>query len=76
MVIGGFDGGYHHAYNQSGQLRERPEKNIFSHPADALQYVATRVLDMDLSGTPPPPINPPRYGFHNANELKEKHNGK
>lgn len=71
MVIGGFDGGYHYAYNQSGQLRERPEKNIFSHPADALQYVATRVLDMDLSGTPPPPITPPSYGFARGSAVKE-----
>ena len=71
MVIGGFDGGYHYAYNISGQLREKPEKNIYSHPADALQYVCTRVLEMDLSGNPPPPITPPSYGVKHANSIKE-----
>ncbi len=71
MIIGGMDGGYHYAYNVSGQLREKPEKNLYSHPADALQYVATRVLDMDLSGMPPPPIATPTYGFRNANAMKQ-----
>jgi hypothetical protein len=71
MVIGGMDGGYHYAYNNSGQLREKPEKNIYSHPADALQYVATRVLEMDLSGTATPEIKQPAYGFRNANSMKE-----
>ena len=71
MVIGGMDGGYHFAYNVSGQLREKPEKNIYSHPADALQYVCTRVLDLDLSGSATPTIKGPSYGFRNANAMKE-----
>jgi len=49
VIIGGMDGGYHYAYNRSGQLRENPEKNAYSHPADALQYICTRVFDVDLS---------------------------
>jgi hypothetical protein len=76
MVVGGFDGGYHFAYNNSGQLREKPEKNLYSHPADALQYVATRALTLDLSGTPPPPISQPSYGFHNAAQIKDAAYGK
>lgn len=71
MIIGGMDGGYHFAYNISGQLREKPEKNLYSHGADALQYVCTRVLDMDLSGNTPTPIKSPTYGFRNANQIKE-----
>jgi len=47
-IINGFDGGYHYAHNRSGQLREYPEKNLYSHPHDALQYICTRVFDVDL----------------------------
>lgn len=75
QLIAGFTGGYHYAYNLSGQLREKPEKNIYSHPHDALQYVATRILDMNLNGEEPPPIKQPSYGFHTANEIKEPRNG-
>ncbi|MCI0527948.1 MAG: hypothetical protein L0Y56_10980 [Nitrospira sp.] len=48
-VISGFDGGYLFAYNRAGQLREQPNKNLYSHPHDALQYICTRVFDVDLS---------------------------
>jgi len=48
-IIGGFDGGYHFSYNRMGQLRDYPEKNAYSHPHDALQYIATRVFDVDLN---------------------------
>lgn len=76
MVIGGFGGGYHYAYNNSGQLREKPEKNLHSHPADALQYVATRIAGMNLSDAAPASIVQPTYGFRNANHIKERPNGK
>lgn len=49
QVIGGFDGGYHFAHNKSGQLRENPEKNDYSHPHDSVQYICTRVFDIDTS---------------------------
>ena len=75
MVIGGFDGGYHYAFNNSGQLREKPEKNLYSHPADAIQYVATRILTLDTSGTNVPPPSQAAYGFRNANRIKENVNG-
>lgn len=49
MLVGGFDGGYHFAHNKSGQLRENPEKNDYSHSHDALQYICTRIFDIDTS---------------------------
>lgn len=48
-IINGFDGGYHFAKRRDGSLREIPEKNAYSHPHDALQYICTRVFDVDLS---------------------------
>jgi hypothetical protein len=72
MLIHGLDGGYHYEYNQSDQLRDKPEKNEYSHPHDALQYVCTRILDLNLSNQPPPPIAQPSYGFGKGNALKEK----
>jgi len=48
-IINGFDGGYHYAYSRNGSLREVPEKNLYSHPHDALQYICTRVFDVDLT---------------------------
>jgi hypothetical protein len=71
MIIQGFDGGYHYEYNQSDQLREVPEKNDYSHPHDALQYVATRILELNLSDAPPPTIKQPSYGFSGGSALKE-----
>ena len=48
-LINGFDGGYHYAKSRSGELREVPEKNIYSHPHDALQYLCTQIHAVDLS---------------------------
>jgi hypothetical protein len=47
-------------------LRETPEKNEYSHPHDALQYIGTRVLDLDLSPGAKPEIKftQPAYGFN------------
>jgi hypothetical protein len=71
MLINGFDGGYHYEYNQSEQLRDKPEKNEYSHPHDALQYICTRVLEINLNSSPPPPIKQPGYGFNQGHALKE-----
>jgi hypothetical protein len=71
MLVNGFDGGYHYEFNNSDQLRDKPEKNEYSHPHDALQYVCTRILDLNLTDAAPPPIKQPGYGFKNANALKE-----
>lgn len=47
MLIKGFNGGYMYAYLQ-GTLKTRPEKNIFSHIHDALQYLASKVRTVDM----------------------------
>jgi len=70
-IINGFDGGYHYAYTRAGPLRETPEKNSYSHPHDALQYICTRVLEVNLSDSPALPIKQPSYGFSRGNQLKE-----
>lgn len=74
MVVGGFEGGYHYQFNNSGQLREKPEKNVYSHPHDALQYICTRVLELDLTGSDSmPTIKQPSYGFSRGGISKESH---
>ncbi|MGC9239756.1 MAG: hypothetical protein ACP5D5_08855, partial [Acidithiobacillus sp.] len=39
-LIRAMDGGYRYATKRSGAINESPEKNIYSHVADALQYFA------------------------------------
>jgi hypothetical protein len=46
-LIKGFNGGYLFAYNQ-GTLKPKPEKNIFSHIHDALQYLCSKIRLVDL----------------------------
>ena len=62
VLIKGFNGGYLFAYNQ-GTLKPKPEKNIFSHIHDALQYLCSRVLSVNLAVTDTPilPVEP-RFG--------------
>lgn len=47
----GFQGGYHFRRLQTNAERysDQPEKNSFSHPHDALQYVATRLFGESLT---------------------------
>ena len=37
-LIKGFDSGYRYKQKKNGELEDRPDKNAFSHPHDALQY--------------------------------------
>ena len=62
MLIKGFNGGYMYAYFQ-GTLKSRPEKNIFSHIHDALQYLCSKVrtVDMSIDLRTIKPVEP-RYG--------------
>jgi len=69
-IINGFDGGYHFAKRRDGTLREVPEKNAYSHPHDALQYICTKVFELNLSDAPAPPIKQPGYGFNRGAALK------
>lgn len=48
MLIKGFNGGYMYAFFQ-GTLKSRPEKNIFSHIHDSLQYLCSKVRTVDMS---------------------------
>lgn len=43
-IIEAFQGGYHYKQRQDGTYELDPEKNWYSHPMDALQYVATRLF--------------------------------
>lgn len=48
-LVRGFRHGYRYKQKKSGDFDERPEKNDFSHPHDALQYGAS-VIDMNIRG--------------------------
>jgi hypothetical protein len=70
-IIGGFNGGYHFAWSRDGSLKDKPEKNNYSHPHDALQYICTRVTRLDMRiGTKATTIPTPSYGF---NRVKVPH---
>ena len=63
-LVKGFEGGYLYAYNK-GTLKPDPEKNIYSHIHDALQYLCTKVRSTDLSrivGDSKPMVSEPRFG--------------
>ena len=49
-LIKGFNGGYMYAY-KNGTLKPKPEKNIFSHIHDSLQYLCSKVRNTDLNFT-------------------------
>lgn len=48
-LIDGFKGGYHYPDKASEiePAKPRPLKNEYSHPHDALQYLASRIIDME-----------------------------
>ena len=60
----GFLGRYRYARMQTSAERytDRPEKNAYSHPHDALQYVATRLFGQGLRTYHQPPERRERYG--------------
>jgi hypothetical protein len=60
----GFLGRYRYARMATSQERytESPEKNAYSHPHDALQYVATRLFGQGLRTYHQPPERRERYG--------------
>jgi len=62
-LIEGFDGGYHYGFNKSGQGKDDPEKNEYSHDHDALQVICSRIMDLDLSGRGTVEIGGPTYNF-------------
>ena len=63
-LIKGFDGGYHYAYKtNSTTLKDQPEKNNYSHVHDALQYICSRVMELDLTATGDVKIPEPKFNF-------------
>jgi hypothetical protein len=64
-IVRGFEAGYHYPYGRGSVLKESPDKNEFSHPHDALQYICTRILqiDMEVHHYNPSNIQEPTYGF-------------
>lgn len=49
LLSEGFTGGYHYAYQSGGRLKDDPEKNEYSHPHDALQYLCSKLMHLDLN---------------------------
>lgn len=50
MLLDGFSGGYCYPKNKDGLVvKDRPIKNDYSHTQDSLQYVASRLLQFQLS---------------------------
>ncbi len=63
VLIGGFDGGYHYAYAHTGVLRDKPEKNRFSHVHDACQYICSKADSVGTTDSSNVPIREAKYSF-------------
>lgn len=50
-LIRGFTSGYHYAMNKRGEKAEKPEKNQYSHPHDANQYLCQGVVKLARKAT-------------------------
>jgi hypothetical protein len=69
MLIDGFIGGYHYAWAKGGGLKDHPEKNEYSHIQDALQYVCSKILNLDINQTRPTvKIPTPKYFFNHPTQ--------
>ena len=66
MLSDGFNGGYHYAFKKDGSLHEDASKNEYSHPADALQMITSRITSLDLNSRIPVTIGGPTYKFGEA----------
>lgn len=49
MLIKGFRYGYRYKIKKNGEMEDKPDKNSFSHGADACQYGAS-IIDMNIRG--------------------------
>jgi len=50
-LIRGFSSGYHYAVNKKGTQADKPEKNKYSHPHDANQYLCQGVIKLARKAT-------------------------
>jgi len=48
-LIRGFNGGYVYGFDARGNLKDKPDKNMYSHIHDANQYMVSKVLSANLS---------------------------
>ena len=68
-LLKGFNGGYMYGYNK-GTLKPKPEKNIFSHIHDALQYLCSKIRVTDLTFKDEQiTITEPRFGRVKPTEI-------
>jgi len=68
-LLKGFNGGYHYAYHK-GTLKPKPEKNIFSHIHDGLQYLCSKIRSADLTFKDTDiRITEPRFGSQKPPEV-------
>lgn len=64
MLVSGFEGGYHFGFAKDGQVKDEPEKNIYSHPHDALQMIASKAKKLNRAAqSDASMIHVPSYGF-------------
>lgn len=61
-LIRGFNGGYFYPFDAHHRLKEKPEKNFFSHIHDANQYLCSKVKYVSLNRSPSASPKEPRYG--------------
>lgn len=63
VLVSGLEGGYHYPHAKDGQLKDEPEKNIFSHPQDSLQMIASKIERLDLTGPVSISVPSAKYSF-------------
>lgn len=67
VSVGGFEGGYHFGFAKDGQVKDEPEKNVYSHPQDAIQMIAGRAKKLgQYRSSDASEIRVPSYGFGRA----------
>jgi hypothetical protein len=68
-LIRGFDGGYFYPFDTKGLLKDKPEKNFFSHIHDANQYLCSKVQQAKLDHvTQYGSVKEPRYNGREPNK--------
>lgn len=61
VLIKGFNGGYHYPY-KNGTLSDKPEKNLFSHIHDGLQYLCSKIRSVKMVNDSILKVIEPRFG--------------
>ena len=61
ILLKGFGGGYHYPY-KNGTLSAKPDKNLFSHIHDGLQYLCSKIRTVKMVSDIPLRVTEPRFG--------------